>query len=171
MNNNVLRLIKIPEPIRQGLFFGLNSGVITTTGLIAGLSQTFTNPLYIIISIVSLAISDGFSDAYGLYISKKVEKINDSSLNPLYSLISLLITKVLIVLSFLIPFIFSRRLTYFKNLSWPFLWGAFLLFILDYHLSEIRDDSFFYYYIPHLVILVSVMGLSKLFSKMFLKLQ
>ena len=170
MSNIMSKLMKIPESIRQGLFFGLNSGVITTTGVIAGISHVFTNPLYIIISIVSLAISDGFSEAYGLYISKKAEKISDDSLNPFYSFVSLFITKLLIVLSFLIPFIFSRNLTYFKNMSWPFLWGASLLFILDYHLSEIRDDNFFHYYIPHIVILIIVMGLSRLFSKMIMKL-
>ncbi len=171
MSNIINKIMKIPEPVRQGMFFGLNSGVITTTGLISGIAQTFSNPLYIIISIVSLAISDGFSEAYGLYISKKAEKISDDSINPFYSFVSLLITKALIVLSFLIPFIFSRKLTYFKNLSWPFLWGAFLLFILDYHLSEIRDDNFFHYYIPHIVILFIVMGLSKWFSKMIMKLE
>ncbi len=171
MSNIINKIMKIPEPVRQGMFFGLNSGVITTTGLIAGISQTFTNPLYIIISIVSLAISDGFSEAYGLYISKKAEKVSDDSINPFYSFVSLLFTKALIVLSFLIPFIFSRKLTYFKNLAWPFIWGAFLLFILDYHLSEIRDESFFHYYVPHLVILVTVMGLSKYFSKIIMKLE
>ena len=167
----MLKLMKIPESVRQGMFFGLNSGVITTTGLIAGIAQTFTNPLHIIISIVSLAISDGFSEAYGLYISKKAEKVSDNSINPFYSFVSLLITKALIVLSFLIPFIFSRKLTYFKNLAWPFIWGALLLFILDYHLSKIRDDSFLYYYIPHLVILTIVVGLSKYFSKIIMKLE
>ena len=100
----------IPESIRQGVFFGLNSGVITTTGLIAGISQTVKNPVYIIIAVVSLAISDGFSEAYGLYISKKAEKIQDDSHKPLYAFASLLLTKGLIVLSFLIPFIFSSKL-------------------------------------------------------------
>lgn len=171
MSSIINKIMKIPEAIRQGMFFGLNSGVITTTGLIAGISQTFTNPLHIIISIVSLAISDGFSEAYGLYISKKAEKVSDDSFNPFYSFVSLLITKALIVLSFLIPFIFSRKLTYFKNLAWPFIWGALLLFILDYHLSKIRDDSFFHYYIPHLVILAIVVGLSKYFSKIIMKLE
>ena len=171
MSSIINKIMKIPEAIRQGMFFGLNSGVITTTGLIAGISQTFTNPLHIIISIVSLAISDGFSEAYGLYISKKAEKVSDDSFNPFYSFVSLLITKALIVLSFLIPFIFSRKLTYFKNLAWPFIWGSLLLFILDYHLSELRDDSFFHYYISHLVILATVVGLSKYFSKIIMKLE
>jgi len=103
-------ITKLPDSIRQGLFFGLNSGVITTTGLLAGISQTTNNYIYIIVAIISLAISDGFSEAYGLYISKKAEKVDDDSINPLYSLVSLLLTKAAIVISFLIPFMFSKNI-------------------------------------------------------------
>ena len=67
-------LHKIPESFRQGIFFSLNSGVITTTGLLAGISQTTTNPAFIVISIISLALSDSVSEAFGLFLSKKAEK-------------------------------------------------------------------------------------------------
>ena len=65
------------DDIRQGLFFGLNAGVITTTGLISGLVQTKISYNLLIISIISLAISDSASEAYGLYLSKKAEDIKD----------------------------------------------------------------------------------------------
>ena len=161
----------IPESIRQGVFFGLNSGVITTTGLIAGISQTVKNPVYIIIAVVSLAISDGFSEAYGLYISKKAEKIQDDSHEPLYAFASLLLTKGLIVLSFLIPFIFSSKLKYFKNLYWPILWGMTILFVLDLNLSIIRKENMLMYFVPHVFILVIVCLLSRFFSKYLLKME
>ena len=32
--------------LRQGFFFGLNSGVVTTTGLLAGISQTSIKPYF-----------------------------------------------------------------------------------------------------------------------------
>ena len=38
---------------RQGIFFGVNSGLITTTGLLAGIAQTTNNPIIIIISKIS----------------------------------------------------------------------------------------------------------------------
>ena len=162
-------ITKLPDSIRQGLFFGLNSGVITTTGLLAGISQTTNNPIYIIVAIISLAISDGFSEAYGLYLSKKAEKVDDDSVNPLYSLVSLLLTKAAIVISFLIPFLFSKDMTYFKNLYWPFLWGVFILVILDFHLSVLREENILKYLIPHIIILLIVMLLSKTFSKILIK--
>ena len=49
----------INKDTRQGIFFGVNSGVITTVGLIVGISQTTINPLYIVVSVLSIAISDG----------------------------------------------------------------------------------------------------------------
>ena len=61
------------DDIRQGFFFGLNSGVITTSGLIAGLVQTNIDYKILIVSVISLAISDSFSESYGLYLSKKAE--------------------------------------------------------------------------------------------------
>ena len=48
------------DDIRQGLFFGLNSGVITTTGLISGLVQTKISYNLLIISIISLNVKFNF---------------------------------------------------------------------------------------------------------------
>ena len=53
------------DSVRQGIFFGLHSGIITTAGLLFGLGQTKNLTIkYLTISIVSLAIADGFSEAY-----------------------------------------------------------------------------------------------------------
>ena len=41
------------DDLRQGFFFGLNSGVITTAGLISGLIQTQISYKILIISILS----------------------------------------------------------------------------------------------------------------------
>ena len=73
----------------------------------AGISVANKNPVYIIIAVVSLLYQMVFSEAYG-YIYQKVEKIQDDSHEPLYAFASLLLTKGLIVLSFLIPFIFFK---------------------------------------------------------------
>ena len=81
------------DDLRQGFFFGLNSGIITTCGLITGLVQTNINHKILIISVLSLAISDSFSESYGLYLSKKAENIKDLTRGPIYSLIALFLTK------------------------------------------------------------------------------
>ena len=151
------------DDIRQGLFFGLISGVITTTGVISGLVQTEISKIILIVSIVSLAISDSASEAYGLYLSKKAEDIEDFTNGPLYSFFALLVTKFVIVLSFLIPLFFTDNINIFRNMIWVTLWGLFLLAVLDYILCSMRNESFMEYYIPH----VFVLGLVILFTRIF----
>jgi|TARA_B110000967_G_C18740676_1_gene487557 hypothetical protein len=158
------------DDIRQGLFFGLNSGVITTSGLISGLVQTNISKNLLIVSIISLAISDSASEAYGLYLSKKAEDIKDFSSGPLYSLIALFITKFVIVISFLIPLLFTRNLKIFKNMSWVLGWGVFLLIILDLQLCKLRNESFWSYIFPHLTVLGLVIFLTRYFGNMVNKL-
>ena len=161
--------MNVNSALRQGMFFGINSGVITTTGVIAGLSQATINPYIIIITIISLALSDGFGESYGLYISKKAEKPSDDSNNPLLSLSGLLLMKVSVGLSFLIPFMFSMSTKYFKNLVWPFTWGIFLLTIMDYRLSKLRDEPIYTYLIPHYVIIIFVVLITKFFGQVLSK--
>jgi len=159
------------DDIRQGLFFGLNSGVITTTGLISGLVQTKISYNLLIISIISLAISDSASEAYGLYLSKKAEDIKDFSSGPLYSLISLFITKFVIVISFLIPLLFTKNLKVFKNMTWVLGWGIFLLIILDLQLCSMRNESFAEYIVPHLIVIGLVVVLTRYFGNMINKIR
>ena len=156
----------INENYRQGIFFGINAGVITSSGLLAGLAQTTNNHLIIIISIISLAISDAVSEAYSLYLSKKAKDIEDKSKGPLYSALSLTLTKIIIVLSFLIPFIFSKSLKYYKNLIWPLFWSLFILIIIDYKVSKLRNESILKYIISHIFLLFFVIFTTKFFGNM-----
>jgi len=152
--------------LRQGMFFGANSGIITTVGLITGLVQTKISKNYLIISIISLAIADSISEAYGMYISKKAEDTEDDSQNPFFALIGLLIMKFLIVISFLIPFAFSDSLKYYKNLYWIVGWSLFLISLVDYNISELRDESLLGYLIPHTMILFLVIYLTQFFGRL-----
>ena len=154
---------------RQGMFFGANSGILTTVGLISGLVQTKITKNYLIISIISLAIADSISEAYGMYISKKAENINDDSQNPIYALSGLLIMKFFIVISFLIPFLFSNNMKYFKNLHWIIWWSLFLISIIDYNISKLREESLAKYLIPHIFVLFLVVYLTQYFGKMIEK--
>ena len=154
------------DDLRQGFFFGLNSGVITTAGLITGLIQTQISYKILIISILSLAISDSFSESYGLYLSKKAENIQDFTKGPLIALVSLFATKFIIVISFLLPLLFTKKLTYFKNLYWVIGWSLLLLFILDVNLCIMRKESFLHYFIPHIIVLAVVIFSTKYFSNL-----
>ncbi len=161
LENNILSNInndKIVEnnDTRQGIFFGINSGILTTVGVIAGISQTTTNPMYVVISVISLAISDCVGEAYGMYLSKKAEQIQDNNYGPLLSLIGVFVAKFLTVVCFLIPLIFSWNLKYFKNLVWPTLYSIVVLISIDYKLAQMRQESKSKYIITHIILLLIV---------------
>ena len=146
---------------RQGVFFGINSGIITTVGLIAGISQTTTNPLFIVISVLSIAISDGVGESYGIFLSKKAENTNDNGSGPLISLVSLFTAKFITVVFFLFPLLFYWNLTYYKNLVWPLLWSVFMLTIIDYKLSRMRGEKIQKFLVPHYILLAIVVIITK----------
>ena len=152
------------DDLRQGFFFGLNSGIITTCGLITGLVQTNINHKILIISVLSLAISDSFSESYGLYLSKKAENVEDLTRGPIYSLVALFLTKFVIVISFLLPLLFTKSLKVFKNMSWVVAWSVIVLFIVDYNLSKMRNENIWEYILPHGVVLFVVMFTTKYFG-------
>lgn len=154
------------DDLRQGFFFGLNSGIITTCGLITGLVQTNINHKILIISVLSLAISDSFSESYGLYLSKKAENVEDLTRGPIYSLIALFLTKFVIVMSFLLPLLFTKSLKVFKNMSWVIGWSIFILFIVDYNLSKMRNENIWEYILPHGVVLFVVMFTTRYFGNL-----
>ena len=151
----------LDKDTRQGLFFGINSGIITTVGLIAGMAQTTANPLFIVISVLSIAISDGIGEGYGIYLSKKAEHTKDKGRGPLYSLVSLFLSKFLVMVFFLVPLIFYWNIKYYKNLVWPIIWSVLVLTLIDYELSNMRDEPIINYIVPHYIILALVLMATK----------
>ena len=160
----------IPDSLRQGLFFGLNSGVLTTLGVICGLVQADISKYILIISVLSLAIADSTSEAYGLYVSKKAEIVDDHSNNPLLSSISLYVMKFVIVASFLLPLLFTNNLWLYKSMIWPITWGAILLLFLDFNLSTIRKENILNYLVPHVVLVFLIVVSTKYFGRRINKL-
>ena len=160
----------IPNSLRQGLFFGLNSGVLTTLGVICGLVQADISKYILIISVLSLAIADSTSEAYGLYVSKKAEIVDDHSNNPLLSSISLYVMKFVIVASFLLPLLFTNNLWLYKSMIWPITWGATLLLFLDFNLSTIRKENILNYLVPHVVLVFLIVVSTKYFGRRINKL-
>ena len=165
MNNSKV----INNDTRQGIFFGINSGVLTTVGVIAGISQTTTNPMYVVISVISLAISDCIGEAYGMYLSKKAEQVGEQGNGPLYSLIAVFLSKFITVLLFLAPLLFVWNLKIYKNLTWPILYSLIILIAIDNKLAEMRKESKVKYILTHVVLLiivvVSTKGIGQILAK------
>ena len=88
-----------------GFGFGSASGVITTLGMIVGLYSASSDRLAIIGGIVTVSVADALSDALGEHISEE-SKRHPVARDVRNITISTFVTKLLIGLSFLIPFIF-----------------------------------------------------------------
>lgn len=65
--------MKIKEPFRVGVSFGLTSGAITTMGLMVGLYSGTQSLKAVVGGVLTIAIADAFSDALGIHIHEESE--------------------------------------------------------------------------------------------------
>lgn len=87
-----------------GVGFGTASGIITTLGMIVGLYSSSSDRLAIIGGIFTVSVADALSDALGEHISEESKK-HPSIVDVRNITISTFFSKLLIGLSFVIPFI------------------------------------------------------------------
>ena len=117
--------------IRKGLGFGLNSGVITTLGMMVGLSASTHSRLAVIGGIIAIAISDAFSDAVGIHISEEAEH-RHSEREIWEATVSTLVSKFSIALTFVIPVLaFGLQTAIVVSV----VWGLAMVAIFSYYLA------------------------------------
>ncbi len=86
----------------QGASFGLTSAIITTLGLMVGLHSGTHSRLAVVGGIVTIAIADAFSDAFGMHVSQEAR--GDNGVAGLWlTAVSVLVTKFLLAMTFLVP--------------------------------------------------------------------
>ncbi|NQU99664.1 MAG: hypothetical protein HQ538_02910 [Parcubacteria group bacterium] len=125
------------EAIKTGISFGLTSGIITTLGVMVGLNEGTGLRLAVIGGILTVAIADAFSDAFGIHISEESSKRN-SHKAVWEATFTTFFTKLLIALSFLIPiFLFNLSTAIKINL----IWGLFLIVVFNYFLAKTRKEK------------------------------
>lgn len=59
--------------LKVGFSFGITSGILTTLGLMVGLSSGTNLKLAVVGGILTIAIADSFSDTMGIHISEESE--------------------------------------------------------------------------------------------------
>lgn len=121
--------------IKTGLSFGLNSAVITTLGLIIGLSAGTHYKTVVLGGILTIAIADALSDSMGIHISEESEGKHTQK-QIWISTLSTFLTKFLISISFMFPVLFLP-LTGATIIS--LLWGFLLLILFSYYIG--RDEK------------------------------
>ena len=85
----------------RGFGFGLVSGVITTLGMMVGLFSATSSETVVISGILTIAIADAFSDAFGIHVSE--ESVQKSHKKVWKTTIQAFFSKLFFALTFMIP--------------------------------------------------------------------
>lgn len=140
------------KSLKIGISFGLTSGIITTLGIMIGLNEGTGLRLAVIGGILTIAIADAFSDAFGIHISEESSKKN-SHKAIWEATFTTFFTKLIVALSFLIPiFLFELSTAIKINL----VWGLFLIITFNYFLAKSRKEKPLKTISEHLLIAVIV---------------
>mgnify|MGYP006289803275 CR=1 FL=1 len=150
----------------KGITFGLTSGIITTLGLIVGLSSGTHSKSVVIGGILTIAIADSLSDALGVHISEESEnKHTDREIWE--STISTFLTKFLFALTFIIP-VLSFNLDTAIILS--VIWGMIVLISISYFMAKSSNEPCLRVILEHVIIAIIVITLTHFSGKWINKL-
>jgi hypothetical protein len=129
--NDIIKKKELGETqISKGQLFGLISGSVTTMGVIIGLWQSHNNIPILLSAILSISLSDSFSDGFGMYFSQRTHLGQTESAN-----IGIRTTfyKIIVTLSYAIPFlIFDINTAIRLNITW----GCILISYASYQIGE-----------------------------------
>ncbi len=118
--------------LKVGFSFGLTSGIITTLGLMVGLSSGTSSKLAVIGGILTIAIADASSDALGIHISEESE--NKHTTREIWeSTLSTFICKFAIALTFLVPVLLLELAS---AIVVSIIWGLLLLCIFSFGVAK-----------------------------------
>ncbi len=129
--------LKLNDSIKSGINFGLTSGVITTLGLMIGLLESTGSKIAVLGGVLTIAIADAMSDAFGMHISE--ESTNGNNPRAVWqATIATFFSKFIFAITFLIPiFLFNLHLAVIISC----FWGILLLTILSLLIAKSNKMS------------------------------
>lgn len=140
--------------LKTGLSFGLTSGVITTLGLMVGLSATTNSKVFVLGGILTIAIADAFSDSLGIHVSEESE--NKHTQKEIWeSTIFTFIFKFLVASTFLVPVLLFELPT---AVLASIIWGLLLLAILSFAIAKAQNEKPFGIVAEHLIVALVVVA-------------
>ena len=123
--------------LRTGISFGLTSAIITTLGLMVGL-HSFTGSKSIILGgILTIAIADACSDAFGIHIAEESETIHTKK-EVWISTLATFLTKFGFAMTFIVPVLVFDLNT---AINAGIIWGVIMLTILSYSIAKIQHET------------------------------
>ena len=121
----------------KGLSFGVASGIVTTLGLMVGLYSGTQSKLAVLGGILTIAVADAMSDAFGIHLSEKSSKHNKKP-EIWESTIATFLAKFFFALTFALPvFLLELRMAVMVS----FVWGLFLLAGISIMIAIWREES------------------------------
>ncbi|MHB8842488.1 MAG: VIT1/CCC1 transporter family protein [Candidatus Aquicultor sp.] len=144
----------VKESFKTGLSFGLTSGIITTLGLIVGLSSGSSSRSVVVQGILTIAIADAFSDALGIHISEESEG-KHSEREIWESTITTWLAKFFFASLFIIPVVLLRLpLAVIVSV----IAGLLLLSIISYVIARYENERPFKVIREHAIIAAIVVA-------------
>ena len=138
--------------LKIGLSFGLTSGVITTLGLMIGLYSATQMELVVIGGVLTIAIADALSDAFGIHISEESEGHHNSK-EIWEATVSTFLAKFIIGLTFIIPLLlFDLSIAVLVSITW----GLLLLTIISFVIAKEQKKKPWKIIAEHLIMAVVV---------------
>jgi vacuolar iron transporter family protein len=112
---------RVRQSFVQGSSFGLTSAIITTLGLMVGLHSGTHSRLAVVGGIVTIAIADAFSDAFGMHVSQEAGQNNNGMVDLWLAAVSVFITKFSLAMTFLIPvLLLDLTVAVIVSVAWGF---------------------------------------------------
>lgn len=149
-------------PIRQGISFGITSGIVTTLGLIMGLYAGHNSASTLIEGILIIAVADSLSDSLSIHSSAEADT-RFGKTKVWQTTIAAFLSKFILSLTFLIPFFFlPLTIAFFISLAW----GIILIIFLSIFLAQNQQHSILQSIISHLILILSVLLVSNLIGKL-----
>lgn len=141
---------------RTGIFFGATSGVITTIGLITGLSAGTNSLVAVLGGILVVAVADAMSDALGIHIAQEADP--DSTEEHIWAAtIWTFVTKLVVALSFAVPLLWLPLQT---AVAVAVGWGLFVITLLSAYLARMQRVAALPIVTEHLGIAIVVVAIS-----------
>lgn len=142
--------------VKRGLSFGLTSGITTTLGLAVGLQSGTESRLAVIGGIMTIAIADAMSDAFGVHISEEATTQQSSRAIWEATLASFL-AKLFFASTFLVPVLL---LPLGPAILASIAWGLLLLGLLSFFVARMNQTRPSRVIGEHLTLAVIVIALS-----------
>ena len=154
-------MVLVKKSYKTGISFGLVSGVLTTLGLLVGLGVGTQSKEVIIGGILTIAVADALSDAFGVHLSQ--ESAGENSKKQVWeSTISTLLSKFLLALTFLIPvLIFDIKTARTVDIIWGFVVITLISFLSSI-LNRVEKKELISAVLEHVLLFIFTITLSYL---------